>query len=158
MSPWVGISSSGVGSCALDVEDINGRRACGARANGLSARLKHHVVSQRRRVEVDKFALRSTSIDDIAVGIGSHFAEILADAVDIPCELRARATQGDVVIRHNAAIASVDPEPARKIVPHGGVAAYPAFVRAAANVDGGYATARGNEAVLDHRIVGNQAI
>ena len=139
---WVRIRACSVWSGALDIEDINDRRACDARANGLSARLEHHVISQRRRVEVHKFALRSAGVDDVAVRLGSYFAVILADPVNVPRDLRPRATHGDVVIRHDAAVARVDIEPARKIIPDRGVAAPRAFGCCTANVNGGYTPGR----------------
>ena len=80
----VGIGSRGVGSDALDAKDVEGRRACGACPDGLCACLEHDIVSQRRRVEVDKLALCPAGIDDIAVAVGSRLAKQLSDPIDIP--------------------------------------------------------------------------
>jgi hypothetical protein len=68
------------------------------------------------------------------------------------------ATRDDVVIRSKAGDASVDIELARKIVPYDGVGGHGTFVGGGANVNGGDATGRWKEAVLDHGIVRDKAV
>jgi hypothetical protein len=83
----------------------------------------------------------------------------LRDPVDVPRDERPRAaTQDDIVIRNNAGVTSIDIEFAGKIVSHDGIGAQRALVRGAANVNGGDATGRRKEAVLDHGIVSDQAV
>src|ERR1700722_14770192 len=88
----VRIGPCGVGSDALGSKYVEGRRA-GRRAgaDGLRALLEHDIISQRRRVEVDKLALRPAGIDDIAVGVGSRITKKLSDPVHKPGNPGARA-------------------------------------------------------------------
>ena len=78
-------------------------------ADGRRARLEHHIVGQRRRVEVDKFALRPAGVDDVAVA--HRFPDCrryCATPLTYQLNSDLRAQHADVVIGFNAAIAIVD--------------------------------------------------
>jgi hypothetical protein len=62
------------------------------------------------------------------------------------------------VIRLNAAVAIVDVDLARKIVPYDGVGAQRTFGRFANNGNGGDATGHQTETVVNHRIVRDQTV